>query len=82
MGAFARSLVSDGHAGLIARERHRKAFESAALALERVLTIPDAPAELLAEEVRVAMVSLQRLIGMVDVEDILGEIFSRFCIGK
>ena len=82
MGAFARSLVSDGHAGLIARERHRKAFESAALALERVLTNPDAPAELLAEEVRVAMVSLQRLTGMVDVEDILGEIFSRFCIGK
>jgi tRNA U34 5-carboxymethylaminomethyl modifying GTPase MnmE/TrmE len=28
------------------------------------------------------MVSLQRLTGVVDVEDILGEIFARFCIGK
>lgn len=79
---FARSRVSDGHAGLIARERHRRAFESAASALERVLANPEAPAELLAEDVRAAMFSLQRLTGVVDVEDILGEIFSRFCIGK
>jgi tRNA modification GTPase len=43
---------------------------------------PGAPAELLAEDLRVAMVSLQRLTGVVDVEDILGEIFARFCIGK
>ncbi|HUB64527.1 MAG TPA: tRNA uridine-5-carboxymethylaminomethyl(34) synthesis GTPase MnmE [Methylocella sp.] len=82
MEEFARSLVNDGHAGLIARERHRQAVEAAAQALERFLDNPDAPAELLAEELRVAMVSLQRLTGTVDIEDILGEIFSRFCIGK
>jgi tRNA modification GTPase len=74
--------VGGGHAGLIARERHRKAFEAAAQALERVLANPEAPTELLAEDLRVAMFSLQRLTGVVDVEDILGEIFSRFCIGK
>jgi tRNA modification GTPase len=82
MEAFARAAAGGGHAGLIARERHRKAFESAAQALERVLASPEAPAELLAEDLRLAMVSLQRLTGAVDVEDILGEIFSRFCIGK
>ncbi len=82
MEDFARSTVSDGHAGVIARERHRKAFETAALALARILDDPGAPAELLAEDLRVAMVSLQRLTGVVDVEDILGEIFARFCIGK
>jgi tRNA modification GTPase len=80
--AFARAMVSDGHAGLITRERHRKAFETASVALERVLVNPGAPAELLAEDLRAAMFSLQRLTGAVDVEDILGEIFSRFCIGK
>jgi tRNA modification GTPase len=79
---FARSAVSGGHTGLIARERHRKGFEAAASALERILDTPDAPAELRAEDLRVAMFSLQRLTGAVDVEDILGEIFSRFCIGK
>jgi tRNA modification GTPase len=82
MGDFAGAAVSDGHAGLIARERHRKAFETGALALARILDDPGAPAELLAEDLRVAMVCLQRLTGVVDVEDILGEIFARFCIGK
>jgi tRNA modification GTPase len=82
MDEFARAAVSDGHAGLIARERHRKSFEAAALALARIVDNPDAPAELAAEDLRVAMVSLQRLTGLIDVEDILGEIFSRFCIGK
>jgi tRNA modification GTPase len=82
MEAFASAAVSDGHAGLIARERHRKAFERAALAIARILDDPGAPAELLAEDLRVAMVSLQRLTGVADVEDILGEIFARFCIGK
>jgi tRNA modification GTPase len=79
---FAGAAVSGGHAGLIARERHRKAFERAALALGRILDDPGAPAELLAEDLRVAMFSLQRLTGTVDMEDILGEIFARFCIGK
>ncbi len=79
---FARSLVSDGHAGLIARERHWKMFEEAAQALGRVFGDPNAPAELLAEDLRAAMFSLQRLTGAVDVEDVLGEIFARFCIGK
>jgi tRNA modification GTPase len=82
MADFAGAAVSDGHAGLIARERHRKAFETGAVALARILDNPGAPAELLAEDLRVAMVSLQRLTGVVDVEDILGEIFARFCIGK
>jgi len=82
MEDFARSAVGDGHASLIARERHRKAFERAALALARILDDPGAPAELLAEDLRMAMVSLQSLTGVVDVEDILGEIFARFCIGK
>jgi len=82
MEDFARAAVGGGHAGLIARERHSKAFEAAAQALERVSTNPEAPTELLAEDLRVAMFSLQRLTGAVDVEDILGEIFSRFCIGK
>jgi tRNA modification GTPase len=82
MADFAGAAVSDGHAGLIARERHRMAFETGALALARILDDPGVPAELLAEDLRVAMVCLQRLTGVVDVEDILGEIFARFCIGK
>jgi len=38
--------------------------------------------ELAAEELRVASHSLGRLLGRVDVEDILDKIFREFCIGK
>lgn len=82
MYEFADAALGGGHVGLIARERHRKAFETAASALSRVLADPNAPAELLAEDLRVAMFALERLTGAVDVEDVLGEIFARFCIGK
>jgi tRNA modification GTPase len=82
MEDFARATLGGGHTGLIARERHRQCFEKAALALARILDNPNFPAELLAEDLRLAMFSLQRLTGVVDVEDILGEIFARFCIGK
>jgi len=39
-------------------------------------------AELVAEELRAAVRGIDSLVGRVDVEDILDEIFSRFCIGK
>jgi tRNA modification GTPase len=35
-----------------------------------------------AEEIRVAQHAVGRIAGRVDVEDVLGEIFGRFCIGK
>ena len=38
--------------------------------------------ELAAEEARTAAAALGRLTGRIDVEDILGEIFATFCIGK
>jgi tRNA modification GTPase len=38
--------------------------------------------ELAAEELRTAALSLGRLLGRVDVEDILDVIFREFCVGK
>ena len=38
--------------------------------------------ELRAEDLRQATHALGRITGRVDVEDVLGEIFARFCIGK
>ena len=40
------------------------------------------PAELIAEELRLAQEHLGRITGAVSSDDLLGEIFSRFCIGK
>lgn len=38
--------------------------------------------ELMAEHIRRALLSLKRLIGEVTPDDVLGEIFSKFCVGK
>lgn len=67
---------------LLTRERHRVAITDAALALERVLASLGAPAELLAEDLRLATRALERLLGRVDVEDVLDQLFAGFCIGK
>ena len=38
--------------------------------------------EFVLEDIRQALLSLEELIGKIDIEDIYGEIFSKFCIGK
>jgi tRNA modification GTPase len=82
IAAFARSGTFAGEAGLVTRARHRQAFQSAAEALRRIVEDGLRPIEFLAEDLRLAARALESLVGGVDVEDILGEIFSRFCVGK
>jgi tRNA modification GTPase len=70
-----------GGGALMTRARHRIELEKARDALVRFRDVPAAP-ELKAEELRIAARHLGRLTGHIDVEDVLGEIFSEFCIGK
>jgi len=67
-------------APVLTRARHRQALEEAALSLRRALAA--AMPELRAEDLRLALRSLGRIIGIVDVEDLLDVIFRDFCIGK
>jgi len=67
-------------APLITRARHRAALEECVGALARSLEA-DLP-ELAAEDLRLAVRSLGRITGRVDVEDMLDLIFREFCIGK
>jgi tRNA modification GTPase len=66
----------------LTRSRHRHALEAAAAALERAERLEKKDAELVAEELRSAAHALGRVTGRVDVEELLGAIFSEFCIGK
>jgi tRNA modification GTPase len=79
---FARGVAGRAELGLITRERHRRAFAAAKAALDRADETIDGPVELLSEDLRLGIYALESLIGKVDVEDVLGEIFARFCIGK
>jgi tRNA modification GTPase len=68
---------------LVTRLRHRHALEQVLAALGRAtIRGVGADEELLAEELRSAATALGRLLGRVDVEDILDVIFRDFCIGK
>ncbi len=65
----------------LARERHLKALQAAAGHLEQAATLAGA-LELFAEELRLAQEQLGQITGRVTADQLLGQIFSRFCIGK
>ena len=65
----------------MARERHLTALEDARKHLLSASNSSQA-IELMAEELRLAQQSLGRITGEVSADDLLGGIFSRFCIGK
>jgi tRNA modification GTPase len=73
---------ASSEAALLTRERHRVAVSDAIAALARMVEARHGQAELLAEDVRLAAVALERLVGRVDVEDMLDRLFAGFCIGK
>jgi tRNA modification GTPase len=80
--AFAQNYFGAGEGGLITRERQRKLLQETAAALQRSLSAIQEGEELAAEDLRIAARSLGRLLGRVDVEDVLDVIFREFCIGK
>lgn len=70
-----------GEGVFMARERHLLALNDVSAALARASANIHFP-ELLAEELRLAQESLNTITGEFTPDDLLGEIFSRFCIGK
>ncbi len=69
----------------LARERHRVALRAAGshlAAAEAHLSAAVPPLELFAEELREAQTALAAITGEFSADDLLGAIFSRFCIGK
>jgi tRNA modification GTPase len=70
-----------GEGLFMARERHLVALRTAADHLARAAETTQA-FELQAEELRLSQQSLGRITGEVSADALLGEIFSRFCIGK
>lgn len=88
----ARTTFGAAEPALVTRVRHRGALDETLGALDRAVAeaggqvgtaiLQTAREEIIAEELRLAARALGRLVGRVDVEDILDVIFRDFCIGK
>jgi tRNA modification GTPase len=79
---LARDATGNASDPAITRVRHRLEIEAAIGHLRLFLADKHQPLELRAEDLRLAGTALGRLTGRIDAEEVLGEIFSRFCIGK
>jgi tRNA modification GTPase len=79
---FAAEFFGTSEGAMVTRARQRDLLSEAAGSLERSLDLLGEGEELAAEELRAAAFALGRLLGRVDVEDVLGAIFQKFCIGK
>lgn len=71
--------------GVATRYRHKVAIEKGLISLQEVKKMinvqPETP-DIIAEEVHFAIRALDSLVGRINVEDVLDEIFASFCIGK
>ncbi|MBR0791212.1 tRNA uridine-5-carboxymethylaminomethyl(34) synthesis GTPase MnmE [Bradyrhizobium manausense] len=79
---FAADFFGTTEGALVTRARQRDLLARASVSLRRSLELVEEGEELAAEELRAAAYALGRLLGRVDVEDVLGAIFQKFCIGK
>ena len=80
---FAAGALSAPEPALVTRERQRTQLQQTVLALRDAQAAARAGREeITAEQLRLASRALGKLLGRVDVEDILDVIFRDFCIGK
>lgn len=73
------------HSGVATRLRHKQAMERGLASLNQVLALVplgEEHSDIAAEELRSAIRALDSLVGRVDIENVLDEIFSSFCLGK
>ena len=75
------SQQSEESSQIITNERQRNCLQNAFDSLEKIIHTT-LPVEIMSEEIRTALNALAELVGKMTTEDILGRIFSKFCIGK
>jgi tRNA modification GTPase len=79
---LAEERMASREPAILTLERHRLGFEDARQALSSALDPDATEPELIADDLRRAASAMDRIVGRIGVEDILGEIFARLCVGK
>ena len=69
---------------VLTSSRHKLSLDSVASSLERALHVIDSndSSEILSVELREAVSHLDEILGLTSVDDILDNVFSKFCVGK
>lgn len=76
------SALDDGRT-IVSNSRHYEALHHARTALDAALGgLETLPSDLLGEEIRQAIFHLGTITGEITTDEVLGQIFSKFCIGK
>ena len=81
LAVFAEEATGGGAPALVSRERDLAALQAAQAALDRFVS-EGATDEIAAEHLRQASLALERLLGRIDTEHVLGRLFAAFRIGK
>mgnify|MGYP001765165549 CR=1 FL=1 len=82
LGEMISARMMGAEDAVVVRMRHVAALQRTIRLLNDALSVEKMGLEVMAESLREAAQSLASLTGKVDVEDVLGQIFSEFCIGK
>jgi tRNA modification GTPase len=79
---LAEERMSSREPALLTLERHRRGFQDARRALGAASAPEASEPELIAEDLRRAAAAMDRIVGRIGVEEVLGQIFARLCVGK
>lgn len=85
LAEISRRITGDTDETLVTNIRHYEALVRAATALGRVrdgLKVATLPPDLIAQDLREALYHLGEIVGEISTDEVLGNIFRKFCIGK
>ncbi len=85
LAEIGRRITGDTDETLVTNIRHYESLSRAATALERVrdgLKVATLPPDLIAQDLREALYHLGEIVGEISTDEVLGNIFRKFCIGK
>lgn len=85
LAEIGRCITGDTDETLVTNIRHYEALSRAATALGRVrdgLKVATLPPDLIAQDLREALYHLGEIVGEISTDEVLGNIFRKFCIGK
>jgi tRNA modification GTPase len=79
-----RNLLTDSDTTLVTNQRHAQALTNARTSLLRVREglAAGLPTDLASQDIREAIYHLGSIVGEISTDEVLGNIFANFCIGK